>query len=579
MWAGRDDVAVIENDDRRGVADRGKTVRDDQDGFADDELLERELDGGLAVAVEGAGGLVEDEDGGVAEEGAGEGEALFLSARETCAAFADEGFVPSGKTEDKLVRVGGAGGGLDLGARGLGARDEEIVVNRVVEKDGVLGDDGDIAAEVGEADRADIVAVEGDATGNGIEEAWDEIGEGGLAGAARADKCADGAGGDQDGDFLEDGFVRGVGEGDVGEGERAVGAGERQGVGRVDDRDGGLEDFFETVEGAQAALELVVQAAEFFDGLVAGVEGEEEGGERFLVQLDLIRVKQREGNTDGGDDFDEWGERLLIFEELHLRADESLRGPAEASDLAVFEAEGADLFGCAEIFAEDRGNTTEFGLDLAGALDEFFSDVADGQDGEWNHRERDEDQGDAFNLVGFPNDDADCADQRGGAADDLVGDGGEGDLELVGIGEPAGEEIAGGVFLEEREWEHLEFTEEIQADVFQHARADELDEIGVEVARDATQEKHGRDPQHDPGKLPPGKDGGAPGENHGKHPVDHQGQAGSGRHTGDDAAENGETEQAAVGLQITDIGAETADHRPVIERSGRPPFHLNLSRT
>ena len=380
MRAGRDDFAVIENDDRRGVADRGKTVRDDQDGFADDELLERELDGGLAVAVEGAGGLVEDENGGVAEEGAGEGEALFLSARETRAAFADEGFVASGKTEDKLVRVGGAGGGLDLGAGSFGARDEEIVVDRVVEKDGVLGDDGDVAAEVGEAEGAEIVAVEGDATGHGVEEARDEIGEGGFAGAAWADEGADGAGGDEDGDFLEDGFVRGVGEGDVFEGECAVGAGERQGVGGVDDGDGGLEDFFETVEGAEAAFQLVVQAAEFFDGLVAGVEGEEEGGERFLVQLDLIRVKQREGDADGGDDFDEWGEGLLVFEELQLRADEGLGSSAEASDLAFFEAEGADLFGCAEIFAEDRGNTAEFGLDLAGALDEFFSDVADGQD-------------------------------------------------------------------------------------------------------------------------------------------------------------------------------------------------------
>jgi len=53
-------------------------MRDDQDGFADDEFLERELDRGLAVAVEGAGRLVEDENGGVAEEGAGEGDALLL---------------------------------------------------------------------------------------------------------------------------------------------------------------------------------------------------------------------------------------------------------------------------------------------------------------------------------------------------------------------------------------------------------------------------------------------------------------------------------------------------------------------
>ena len=131
---------------------------------------------------------------------------------------------------------------------------------------------------------------------------------------------------------------------------------------------------------------------------------------------------------------------------------------------------------------------------------------------------------------------------------------------MVGVGEAAGEEIAGGIFLKEREREHLEFTEEIQADVFEHARADELDEIGIEVARDATQEKHGRDPQHDAGELPPGKDVGAPGENHGKHPVDHQGQAGSGRDAGDYAAKNGDDEQTALRAQVTEVRAETADH-------------------
>ena len=91
VGAGGGDFAGFENDDQVGVADGGEAVRDDQDGFADDEALEGGLDEGLAVAVEGAGGLVEDEDGGVAEEGAGEGEALFLSAGEPGAAFADEG--------------------------------------------------------------------------------------------------------------------------------------------------------------------------------------------------------------------------------------------------------------------------------------------------------------------------------------------------------------------------------------------------------------------------------------------------------------------------------------------------------
>ena len=65
-------------------------------------------------------------------------------------------------------------------------------------------------------------------------------------------------------------------------------------------------------------------------------------------------------------------------------------------------------------------------------------------------------------MVGFPRDVADAADEAGGAADDFVGDGGESDLELIRVGEAAGEEVAGGVFLEEREREDLKFAEEIE---------------------------------------------------------------------------------------------------------------------
>ena len=96
MGAVGDDLALVEDEDLRCVADRGKTVGDDQHGFADDQLLERELDGGFALAVEGAGGFVEDEDRGVAEEGAGEGEALLLAAGEPGAALADDGGVAVG---------------------------------------------------------------------------------------------------------------------------------------------------------------------------------------------------------------------------------------------------------------------------------------------------------------------------------------------------------------------------------------------------------------------------------------------------------------------------------------------------
>ncbi len=91
--AGGGDGAAVKYDDRGGIADGGEAVGDDEDRFADDEVFEGELDGGLAIAIEGAGGLVENENGGVAEKGAGEGDPLFLAAGETGAAFANDGLI------------------------------------------------------------------------------------------------------------------------------------------------------------------------------------------------------------------------------------------------------------------------------------------------------------------------------------------------------------------------------------------------------------------------------------------------------------------------------------------------------
>jgi hypothetical protein len=73
---------------RSARLDGGKAVRNDDAGAARDEVIERVLDEALAFGVEAGGGLVEDEDGGVLDDGAGDGEALALAAGKACAAFA-----------------------------------------------------------------------------------------------------------------------------------------------------------------------------------------------------------------------------------------------------------------------------------------------------------------------------------------------------------------------------------------------------------------------------------------------------------------------------------------------------------
>lgn len=66
-----------------GDADRGVVARE--------QVAQGLVDQGLGFGVEGAGGFVEDEDVGVLEEGARDGDALFLAARELGAAGAGVG--------------------------------------------------------------------------------------------------------------------------------------------------------------------------------------------------------------------------------------------------------------------------------------------------------------------------------------------------------------------------------------------------------------------------------------------------------------------------------------------------------
>src|SRR3954464_8774516 len=106
------DFAAFEDDDLAGSADGGEAVGDDYGGAAVEEALQAALDRFLGADVDVGGGLVEDEDAGLGEEGAGEGDQLALTGRELDAALADFGV-------EALREPGDEVGGADRGQRGI----------------------------------------------------------------------------------------------------------------------------------------------------------------------------------------------------------------------------------------------------------------------------------------------------------------------------------------------------------------------------------------------------------------------------------------------------------------------------
>ncbi len=125
--AGLDHVAVLDDGDLVGVDHRGQPVGDDDGGAALAQAAQGLLQAGLGDHVQVRGGLVEDEQGGVGDPGAGERDELALAGGQLDAAFADLGVEALGQGVGHGFGADGADGGLDLGAGGVGTAEADVV--------------------------------------------------------------------------------------------------------------------------------------------------------------------------------------------------------------------------------------------------------------------------------------------------------------------------------------------------------------------------------------------------------------------------------------------------------------------
>src|SRR5262249_21279842 len=168
-------------------------------GDAGELVLYRLFGGG----IERGGRLVEDQDPRILEDRARNRDALLLSARELQPALAHPRFVAVGKARDEIVYVRCARGFDHFLARRVGPPVEDVVIDGVVEEDGVLGHDGDRSAQAALAQPPDVQGLHQHTAAAHLVEAVEQTRERGLAGTARADYRDFGARGDVETDIKE----------------------------------------------------------------------------------------------------------------------------------------------------------------------------------------------------------------------------------------------------------------------------------------------------------------------------------------------------------------------------------------
>ena len=149
--------------------------------------LERVLDQFLAFGVQCAGRLVEQQQRRPAQQGAGDGDALALTARQPGAAFAHEGVEAVRQGAEEGLGIGVARRFPQFVLACVPIAVAEVVASRGGEDHRFLRHHGDAAADVGRIGVTQIDAVDEDAAGSRVVKALGELENGRFAGPRRAD--------------------------------------------------------------------------------------------------------------------------------------------------------------------------------------------------------------------------------------------------------------------------------------------------------------------------------------------------------------------------------------------------------
>ncbi len=163
-------------------------MRQDQRRAALHQPVQRFLNHGLVLGIDGGERLVEHQNRRVPQESAGDGETLALAARELDAFLADHGLVALRQAQNELVDVGGACGVLHFRLRCAGLAEPDVLLDRAVEQERVLVHHRDQGADLGKGQRPQVVAAQQDAALVGIVEAQQQAYDRRLAAAGGADQ-------------------------------------------------------------------------------------------------------------------------------------------------------------------------------------------------------------------------------------------------------------------------------------------------------------------------------------------------------------------------------------------------------
>src|SRR5260370_33927589 len=181
MAAVFDDAATFDGDETSGVAYRGQPVGDDKVCASGGDFFHVLLDAALAFVIERAGRVIEDQNARIRHQGAGDRNALALTARQAATTLANDGVVALCQSQDEVVGAGELGRRNDPLHRYRRVGKRNVLGDRTVEQHVLLQHHSDLAPQPGEIDHGKINPVNQHAPALRDVEPLNELGECALA--------------------------------------------------------------------------------------------------------------------------------------------------------------------------------------------------------------------------------------------------------------------------------------------------------------------------------------------------------------------------------------------------------------
>ena len=213
--------------------DGGQAVGHDDGGPTLAHLHQRPLYVPLRLRIQGRRSLVQEDDGGGLEDGAGNGHPLLLPAAQLQPPLANHSLVLEREPDYLPVDVGVGSSRLGSLVRGLYLAVADVVQDGLVEEDRVLGHHPYALPQAGLLHRPHILPVDEDGPLLDVVEPEQEAHDGALACTARADQGKRLARVEGEGDVLEYGLLWHVVEGDPPEFDLPLANRQRRGIGQV----------------------------------------------------------------------------------------------------------------------------------------------------------------------------------------------------------------------------------------------------------------------------------------------------------------------------------------------------------